>query len=136
MARAATTKIGSGSNFDRLLSSSRKYHTNKIRTSCRRRAKPSLKLTPAQKKALKTHRDISRKAYKEELAQSQHVIHQETVRLNDLFPGHSVDYYMEEILQISRLTKGKRKSSRWGAFVSLKVRSMNDGMFFFVSCTT
>lgn len=95
------------------------------RKRVRKRGAP---LTSALKGVLAKQREERRQRYTSVLQDARTVVEQHATRLREEFGGHSVEYYQHEILQRGRLERGRRKSSRWNAFLSHELKRRNDGM--------
>ncbi|KAG6839858.1 hypothetical protein C0991_011012 [Blastosporella zonata] len=118
----------STNNFQRLLSSSRSLSTSKKRTSWRTRMK-SRDASNAQARALKRIRRVEEKQkYQTALQEAQNQIFELANGLKNTFQKHSTQYYLEEIMQVSRLQKKKKATSAWQAFVSKEVKAINDAL--------
>jgi hypothetical protein len=116
-----------GDSFERLLNASRKLSTSKVRAPWRHRKHNTIKLTPAQKKIKQQRRKEEREAYSEALTKAQEVIHEQAVLLREQFGKHSVEYYKQEIMQMSRLTGEKKAISPWHAFLKQECDRINSG---------
>jgi hypothetical protein len=66
-------------------------------------------------------------AYCDALSQVSDVILNEAVKLREQFGTHSVDYYLKDIMQHSRLSKEKWSVSGWNVFLRQEVKHINDG---------
>ncbi|KAF8066019.1 hypothetical protein FPV67DRAFT_1418617 [Lyophyllum atratum] len=109
-----------------MLSASRQKSTHHLRTPWRTRtARAIIKLTPAQKAAQKARRQEQKQTYQEALQEKHADLLKHAEDLHRRFGKHSVDYYMQEIMQVSRLQKKKKSSGSWNAYVSLEVKRMN-----------
>ncbi len=113
-----------GSKFviERLITSTRRG------SSAPRKSGPSrtrIKLTPTERAAKKTAKDAVKKDYHAALREAQETIRALARQLHERFGGHTVDYYMEEIMQQSRLKGEKKAPSLWNAFVALEVERLN-----------
>ncbi|KDQ58309.1 hypothetical protein JAAARDRAFT_192899 [Jaapia argillacea MUCL 33604] len=52
----------------------------------------------------------------------------EAASLHETFGGHSVAYYYEEIMQLSRTSKARRSTNRWNAFLSQEIQAYNNAL--------
>ena len=55
--------------------------------------------------------------------------------LEEEFGGHTMEWYFEEIMQQSHITKSKRGTSHWNTFLWNEVKHINDGEFFHLIST-
>jgi len=102
--------------------------TNKARLPWRNRTKhKTYQRTSVEKKALAEKRRNNKKSYHEALAAAYAAVQEEAVKLKEQFGAHSVQYYMEEIMQQSRLTKHKRSVNSWNVYLRNEVKRINDG---------
>ncbi|KAG2029493.1 hypothetical protein BDR03DRAFT_880613, partial [Suillus americanus] len=83
--------------------------------------------TEAEKKALAEKRKAHKGAYKDALADAQDLVMQEAVKLREQFPGRTVEYHFEAILQRTHTKQKSRKPTRWNAFLRSEVKAMNAG---------
>jgi hypothetical protein len=58
------------------------------------------------------------------------IVDQRALQLREVFGGHSTEYYAQEILQRGRIERGRRKPSRWNAFLRNELKKRNKGMNF------
>lgn len=114
----------------RYKSASRKLFTSRSRRSWRTPARKYPKKTPAEKKAIREKNHARRTEYAAALAAAQAVVRAEAQLLRDKFGAHSLQWYMEAILQQPRITKGTRKVNRWNAFLQSEVKRINSGKCF------
>jgi len=114
-------------NPARLPNQLRKLSTSKVRKPWRRRAKPTVKSTPAEKKLKAVRRAVRKKEYHVALEEARATILDKATELHERFGGHSVNWYFEEIMQNGRLAKNSRDTSRWNAYLRSEVRKINDG---------
>lgn len=89
----------------------------------------TIKKSPADKKALADARKGRKLSYHDALDSASAVILLEARKLHDQFGQHDVDYYLEEIMQHSRLGKGKRNINLWNVFLRQQLALYNDGQF-------
>jgi len=102
--------------------------TSKNHLPWRTRTKRKIfKRSNAEKKALAEQRMDRKIAYRDALSQAADVIHNEAVKLHEQFGTHSVDYYLQDILQQSRLSRGSRSVSNWNVFLRREARCINNG---------
>jgi hypothetical protein len=85
----------------------------------RRRGAP---LNTALKGVLAKQREERQQHYASSLQDVRNVVEQHATRLREEFGGHSTEYYHQEILQRARLERGRRKSSRWNAFLRYELK--------------
>ncbi|KAG2361659.1 hypothetical protein BDR07DRAFT_1485617 [Suillus spraguei] len=83
--------------------------------------------TEAEKKALAEKRKAHKGAYNDALADAQDLVMQEAVKLREQFPGRTVEYHFEAILQWTHTKQKSRKPTRWNAFLRSEVKAMNAG---------
>lgn len=55
------------------------------------------------------------------------MLYNEAVKLREQFGQHPVDYYLEELMQRSRVAKGTRGVSRWNVFLRDETIRRNEG---------
>lgn len=123
--------------FERFLSASRKLSSHKTRTPWRTRTKRiSIKLTPAQKALKKAQRLEAKETYHDALLNAQTEVQQLADGLRERFGKHSSQYYLEEIVQISRLQKKRKVTGAWNAYVSMEVKRINSGTSIYYIFTT
>ncbi|OSC99714.1 hypothetical protein PYCCODRAFT_1372588 [Trametes coccinea BRFM310] len=104
-----------------------KYMTRLARKPYKNRIKrPRVKKTPAERKLLADKRRENREKYAQALQTARQAVAEQALVLKAQFPGHSEDYYEKEILQLSRVAKGKRKTNRWNAFLRNELKKLND----------
>jgi hypothetical protein len=94
------------------------------RKRVRKRAAP---LTSALKTVLAKRREERLQRYYSALEDARHSVEQHAKQLREEFGAHSVDYYHQEILQRGRLERGRRKATRWNAFMRHELKKRNDG---------
>ena len=94
------------------------------RKRARKRGAP---LTSALKGVLAKQREERQQRYTSALQDARNTVQQHATRLREEFGGHSIGYYHQEILQRGRLERGRRKSSRWNAFLRHELKKRNDG---------
>jgi hypothetical protein len=112
----------------RYKSSLRKLSTNKARHPWRHRNKNKrIPLTPPEKAQRKKDRLLHKINYKAAMQKAQDVMLEEAKKLRELFGGHSVEWYFQEIMQRSHVTKKKRKVTLWNAYLQQEVKRINDG---------
>lgn len=87
------------------------------------------KRSSADKKCLTEKRAKHRETYNEALEATSVAMQDQAEILMEMFGGHDAEYYMGEIMQHSRLSKGTRTVNKWNAYLRSKVRRMNDGTF-------
>jgi hypothetical protein len=95
------------------------------RKRVRKRAAP---LTSALKTLLAKRRKERYQSYSSALQDAHHSVEQHAKQLREKFGAHSIEYYHQEILQRGRLERGRRKASRWNAFVRNELKKRNDGV--------
>lgn len=92
----------------------------------RNKRKLVIKKSAADKKALAHAREGRKVSYHEALDTASSVILLEARKLHDQFGQHSVDYYLEELMQHSRLGKGKRTVNLWNVYLRQRLAAYND----------
>lgn len=105
----------------------RKYVTRLTRKPFRTRTKNSIKKTPAEQKIIAAHRAERREKVRNALASAQHMVTEEAERLQDDLGGHDAKYFQHQILQQSRLSHKRRRTSTWNAFLREELRIRNSG---------
>jgi hypothetical protein len=90
-----------------------------------------LKKTPTEKAALALARRTHRETYAQALSEAQAIVLEQATQLHELFGGHSIEYYYEEIMQQSRFQQ-ERGVSQWNAFVTQEVKCINGSKVFYV----
>ncbi|KAG6875652.1 hypothetical protein C0992_002942 [Termitomyces sp. T32_za158] len=110
----------------RLPSSSRKQSTHLLRKPWHTRSQHIIhRLTTEQKARRRQERADGKATYQQALKEAQDQVHVLAEGLQVQFQKHSVNYYYEEIMQMSRLQKKRKKSGTWNAFVSIETQQMN-----------
>jgi len=66
--------------------------------------------------------------YQQALQGARDTVHQQAIQLRESFGGHTAEYYAQEILQRARLERGRRKPSRWNAYLRQELKTRNAGM--------
>lgn len=66
-------------------------------------------------------------SYQEALQNAQNEVVKLGEKLRAQFQKHTVSYYIEEIIQVSRRQKVKKDVGPWNAFVSMEVKRINAG---------
>jgi hypothetical protein len=94
----------------------------------KRTRKARAPVTPAVKEALAKRREARRAEYALALRSAKDVVHIQATQLREVFGGHSVEYYTQEILQRARLERVRRKLSRWNVFLQQELKTRNAGM--------
>lgn len=102
----------------------------------KRTRKARAPITPALKENLAKERAVRQKEYQLALKEARDTVQQHALQLHSGFGAHSVDYYVREILQRGRLEGGRRKTSRWNAFVHHEMKLRNAGTSFVVPVPT
>ena len=102
----------------------RSFYSNPRKRTRRARAP----LTPALKEALAKRRKARQAEYTLALKEARDTVHKKAVQLREVFGGHSVDYYDQELLQRGRLERARRKPSRWNAYLQQELKIRNAGM--------
>lgn len=115
----------------RLTSGKRKLPGSRNRLPFRHRTKRAvLPKTPLEKASLAAKRLNHRRAYNDALARAREVLTDQATILRNEFGGHSIQYYLQEICQMSRIVKsGRRNESSWNAFLRSEVKKVNDGTY-------
>ncbi|OJT09919.1 hypothetical protein TRAPUB_13600 [Trametes pubescens] len=108
-------------------SAQRKYVTRLTRKPFRNRTKNSIKKTPAEQKIIAAHRAERRAKVQNALASARHTVTEEAERLQEDLGGHDANYYQHQILQQSRLSHKRRRTSTWNVFLREELRVRNSG---------
>ena len=87
-------------------------------------------ITPALKNALAKQHEIRRTEYTLALKDARDAVHKQATQLREVFGGHSVDYYIQEILQRGRLERARWGLLRWNTYLGQEVRTRNSGREF------
>jgi hypothetical protein len=123
--------VHGGDGLRRLVSQQRKLSTNKIRKPWRHRTKHTiLRKTPAEKAEAAAKRSNYRQSYNDALSKARGIVMEQATLLREEFGGHTAEWHFEEIMQRARMSKSKRSTSRWNAFLWNEVKSINDGDIF------
>jgi hypothetical protein len=101
----------------------RSFYANPRKPTCRAKAP----ITPALREVLARRREERRAEYRSALKGARDTVHQQATQLREVFGGHSAEYYSQEILQRGRLERGRRKPSRWNAYLRHKLKLRNAG---------
>lgn len=119
--------INANTGPQRYKSASRKLLTSRVRKVWRSPARRVyIKKTRQEKKAIREKNRERRETYSEALNEAQKLIYDHAVSLHDRFQSHSVEWYIQEIAQHSRVTKGRRKVNGWNVFLSAEAKRIND----------
>jgi len=94
----------------------------------KRTRKTRAPITPALKENLARLREERRNEYTQALKGARDTINKHTLQLRETFGGHSTKYYTQEILQRGRIERGRRKPSRWNAYLRHELKKRNEGM--------
>jgi hypothetical protein len=89
-----------------------------------------LQKTPAEKAEAAAKRSNYRQSYNDALSKARGIVMEQATLLREEFGGHTAEWYFEEIMQRARMSKSKRSTSRWNAFLQNEVKSINDGDVF------
>lgn len=84
-----------------------------------------LKRSSAEKKALKAERQQRKLTYHEALQVALDVVYGEAVKLHEQFSMHTVQYYLEELMQQSRKNKSSRKVNPWNVYLRQELERHN-----------
>lgn len=84
-------------------------------------------VTPALKKALAERRKERQAEYASALGDARSAVEKQATQLRETFGGHTTEYYTQEIMQRGRLERGRRKPSRWNAFLRQELKARNSG---------
>ena len=93
----------------------------------KRTRKAKAPITPALRDALAKQRAERRAEYTSTLEEAREAVWSRAIQLREAFGGHSVEYYMQEILQRGRLERSRRKASRWNAYLRQELKALNSG---------
>lgn len=102
----------------------RSFYSSLRRRSRRVRAP----ITPALKANLAKERMARQAKYTLALKDARDAVLWQATQLRKSFGGHSTTYYTQEILQRGRLERGRRKPSKWNAFLRQELKTRNAGM--------
>lgn len=105
----------------------RKYVTRLTRTPFRTRSRTSIKKTPAEQKIIAIHRAERREKVRNALANARNTVTEEAEKLQEEIGGHDAKYFQHQILQQSRLSHKRRRTSTWNAFLREELRVRNLG---------
>jgi hypothetical protein len=102
--------------------------TNRARLPWRHRTKCKIyQQSSVEKKQLAEKRHKNKADYNDALAAASSVLQEEAAKLKEQFGAHSVQYYMDEIMQSSQLAKKKRSVNCWNVYLRNEVKHLNDG---------
>lgn len=110
----------------------RSFYSNPRKRARRLRAP----ITPALKAALGKQWEARRAEYTSALKDARNTVQRHATQLKETFGGHSTEYYTQEILQRGRLECGRRKPSKWNAYLHHEIKARNAGMKVLTSHTT
>ncbi|KAK7464096.1 hypothetical protein VKT23_006257 [Stygiomarasmius scandens] len=113
------------SNFERLLNAARTQATSTRKPWRYRTKRPAIKLTYQQKKHKKDLRDAEKQSLRDELQQTFQLIQQRAEQMREKFGKHSVQWYLDQIMQTHRMKEQRRKLSHYDAFVSMEMKARN-----------
>ncbi|KAF7973085.1 hypothetical protein HWV62_16286 [Athelia sp. TMB] len=94
---------------------------------CRIKRK-TIKRSTAERKALQQERQQRKLTYNEALQAAMDVVYNEAVKLHALFSTHPIEYYLEELMQLSRKNKTTRKVSSWNVFLRQELQRRNNDL--------
>ena len=103
------------------LASGNHYKTWRHRIKCKQ-----FKRSTAEKHTLVEAQHNHEVSYLDALNAAMQVLEDEAYKLHAQFRAHSVDYYLKEIMQRSRKTKGTRKINPWNVFLRQEVKRINE----------
>ena len=119
MARPGNTGL------QRLLNkTARKRHAGRFRSKKKGHA-----LTPTQKAQLKLEREARKISLNRALEDARNGVWEAAKQMHAEFQAHSSEYYYRLIMQASRITSKKRRTSRWNAYLSKELQRRNAGAF-------
>lgn len=121
---AKDTTDGPQRYISRKLSVPLSAHGKPWKIRVRRKA---LKRSLAEKTALKAERQQRKLTYSEALQASMDVVYNEATKLHEQFSMHTVEYYLEELMQRSRKDKTSRKVSLWNVYLRQELERYNSG---------
>jgi hypothetical protein len=101
----------------------------------KRARRPRAPVTPALKETLGKQRAARREEYTLALKDARKQVQQQATQLRETFGGHSAEYYAQEILQRGRLERGRRRPTRWNAYLSQALKARNSGTHKLPLCT-
>ncbi|KAK7451710.1 hypothetical protein VKT23_012389 [Stygiomarasmius scandens] len=116
------TKDGS---FEHMLRAAQKKTTSARRPYRYRAKRTAIKLSNSQKALRKKLREDSKKAYQDALKDAFARIVGIAEEMREQFGKHSVQWYVDEIMQTHRLQRKSREPTRFQAFVSLRMKEIN-----------
>ncbi|KAG6852475.1 hypothetical protein C0991_011675 [Blastosporella zonata] len=113
--------------FQRLLSASREKDKRRFRSPWRTQTQKKVqKATSAEKTKKKLERLAAKRTYQEALRDSHVEIVGMAEKLRQQFGKHSLEYYLQELMQTSRVNKKGKQTGHWNAFVSQEVKRRNE----------
>jgi hypothetical protein len=86
-------------------------------------------ITPALKDILAKQREVRRMEFVSAIKDARDTICERATQLREVFGSHSVDYYVQEILQRGRLERGRRQPSRWNTYIRQELKQRNAGAY-------
>lgn len=90
--------------------------------------RPNIKRTCAEKKARKEKSDERKALQSAAVEKARALVREQAIALHEEFPNHSAQYWMEEIMQTTKVVKGgTKKVTGWCAYLSSKSKKINDG---------
>ncbi|KAJ2973987.1 hypothetical protein NUW54_g11965 [Trametes sanguinea] len=82
-------------------------------------------LTPLQKAQLRLEREERKIALNQAVEDARNAVWEAAKQMHEKFQTHTSEYFYRLVLQSSRVASGKRRTSRWNAFVSKEMRRRN-----------
>ncbi|EIW73833.1 hypothetical protein CONPUDRAFT_78473 [Coniophora puteana RWD-64-598 SS2] len=94
----------------------------------RRFTKPHIPKTPAQRQSTQQTQRARKASYNEALEKSQEVLVSKALKLHGAFGGKSVEHHLEAIVQTSCIKGSRRSIDPWNAYLSKRLRAVNDNL--------
>ena len=89
-------------------------------------------MTYAERQLLNEKRAKRREEYEDALQEAMDGINESAAILREKFGGaHDLDYYKQQILQVSRKKDSSRKTNPWNAFLRSELAKMNQGASYY-----
>ncbi|KAG6883539.1 hypothetical protein C0992_008524 [Termitomyces sp. T32_za158] len=86
----------------------------------------ALKKTVAEKREAASKQHKRHESYKEARNAACELLHQEAVKLHEMFGGHILQWYKEDILQVARLKGEVRGASWWNAYLHAEAKRIKE----------
>ena len=85
----------------------------------------STKKTAAEKEAMAAKRAERQEEYSKALQEARDVVNEHAKRLHAQFGGHSIEYYQQEIIQVSRKSLSQRGPNGYSIYLRSKLAELN-----------